>query len=457
MISTSPQTKSLGWLGIVRLGLVQSALGAIVALATSTLNRVMVVEEAMPAVLPAAFVAWHYVVQLSRPHWGHGSDLGQRRTPWIIGGMGVLALGAILATDATTMMSVSPVLATVMAVVAFSMIGAGVGASGTSLLALLAMRVAPERRPAAASITWIMMIAGIVLSAGISGALLQPFSAQRLAMVASSVAGIGFLLTLLAVWGAEGEGAAQTVSAAPTAPAVPRPSFGEALAEIKADPLARRFTIFVFVSMLAYSAQELILEPFAGLLFHMTPGQSAQLSAMQHGGVLLGMILVGVLGARFGDKKSLWMRRWTIAGCVGSALALGGLAAASVVGPAWPLKPTVFVLGFANGVFAVSAIGSMMGLAGAGRGAREGVRMGVWGAAQAGAFAIGGFVGAVGVSALRGVFHQTVLAFLVVFAAEALVFLASALLASRLDAEPARARVSAEIDTAPVQFGGARG
>jgi len=452
MTPTTPSSAKLGWLGIVRLGLVQSALGAIVALATSTLNRVMVVEEATPAVLPAAFVAWHYVVQLSRPHWGHGSDLGQRRTPWIIGGMGVLALGAILATDATTMMAQAPVVATIMAILAFSMIGAGVGAAGTSLLALLAMRVAPERRPAAASITWIMMIAGIVLSAAVSGALLQPFSAQRLAMVATGVAGIAFFVTLLAVWRAEGE---ETV--APVVSTTRRPSFGEAIAEIKADPLARRFTIFVFVSMLAYSAQELILEPFAGLIFKMTPGQSAQLSAVQHGGVLLGMVVVGVLGARFGDKRSLWMRRWTIAGCVGSALALGGLAAASLVGPAWPLKPTVFVLGFANGMFAVSAIGSMMGLAGAGRGAREGVRMGVWGAAQAGAFAIGGFVGAVGVSTLRGVFHQPAPAFLSVFAAEALIFLLSALLASRLDATPARARSADDIDLAPVQFGGARG
>jgi BCD family chlorophyll transporter-like MFS transporter len=446
------KSKSLGWLGIVRLGLVQSALGAIVALATSTLNRVMVVEEAMPAVLPAAFVAWHYAVQLSRPHWGHGSDLGRRRTPWILGGMGALALGAILATDATVMMRASPVLATLMAIGAFSMIGAGVGAAGTSLLALLAMRVSPERRPAAASITWIMMIAGIVLSASLSGALLQPFSAQRLALVASGVAGIGFLLTVLAVWGAEGEGEAEA-----PASSAHRPSFNEALAEIKADPLARRFTIFVFVSMLAYSAQELILEPFAGLLFNMTPGQSAQLSGMQHGGVLLGMILVGVLGARFGDKKSLWMRRWTIAGCVGSALALGGLAAASVVGPSWPLAPTVFVLGFANGVFAVSAIGSMMGLAGAGKGSRAGVRMGVWGAAQAGAFAIGGFVGAVGVGALRAILHQTVPAFLIVFALEAVVFLISALLAARLDTVAARSPASADAAPQAIQFGGARG
>ena len=78
--------KSLGWLGIARLGLVQTALGSIVVLTTSTLNRVMMVELALPAVLPAALVAWHYAVQLSRPRWGHGSDGGARRTPWIVGG-----------------------------------------------------------------------------------------------------------------------------------------------------------------------------------------------------------------------------------------------------------------------------------------------------------------------------------------------------------------------------------
>jgi BCD family chlorophyll transporter-like MFS transporter len=446
------KSASLGWLGIVRLGLVQSALGAIVALATSTLNRVMVVEEAMPAIIPAAFVAWHYVVQLSRPRWGHGSDLGHRRTPWIIGGMGVLAIGAILATDATVMMASSRIAGSVLALLSFSMIGAGVGASGTSLLALLATRVAPTRRPAAASITWLMMISGIVVCASVSGALLQPFSAQRLAMVASAVAGIGFLTALFAVWGMEGDGEAVGASA----PSSVKPSFKDVLAEIRADPLSRRFTIFVFVSMLAYSAQELILEPFAGLVFNFSPGQSAQLSGLQHGGVLLGMILVGVAGARFGDKKSLWMRYWTIAGCIGSAAALGGLGAASLVGPAWPLAPTVFVLGFANGVFAVSAIGSMMGLAGAGHGSREGARMGVWGAAQAAAFAIGGFMGATGVGALRGLFHAPGMAFLVVFTAEAGVFLASALLASRLD-RPAPAAPSSDIVPAAVEFGVAPG
>ncbi|MDB5665679.1 MAG: transporter [Cypionkella sp.] len=70
----------LSWFSIVRLGLVQLCLGAIVVLTTSTLNRLMVVEAALPAVLPGLLVALHYGVQISRPNWGFRSDSGGDRT-----------------------------------------------------------------------------------------------------------------------------------------------------------------------------------------------------------------------------------------------------------------------------------------------------------------------------------------------------------------------------------------
>jgi len=97
---------SLGWAGIVRLGLVQTALGAIVVLTTSTMNRLMVVELALPATLPGLLVGVHYAVQILRPRLGFGSDVGGRRTPWILGGMAVLGLGAVLAALAIAWMGV---------------------------------------------------------------------------------------------------------------------------------------------------------------------------------------------------------------------------------------------------------------------------------------------------------------------------------------------------------------
>ncbi|VVS99984.1 Bacteriochlorophyll synthase 44.5 kDa chain [Sphingomonas sp. EC-HK361] len=416
----------MGWVSIVRLGLVQSAIGAMVMLATSLLNRVMVVEYALPAALPAGLVAWHYAVQLSRPAWGHGSDKGRRRTPWIVGGMGMLALGSVLAVDTLTLLAARSWSGYALAIGAFAMIGAGVGAAGTSLLALLAAKVDPARRPAAAAITWIMMIAGIVVTAGIAGALIDPFSQGRLALVVGGVALAAFLVSLLAVIGVEG--VATPVAEAADAPA---PDMRAALVEMWSDAEARRFTVFVFVSMLAYSMQDMILEPFAGLLFGYTPGQSTQLSGVQHGGVLVGMILVGVGASAFGGRSAAGLRRWIFAGCVGSAVALAGLAIGARMGAAWPLAANIALLGFANGVFAVAAIGAMMSLAGAGGARREGIRMGVWGAAQAIAFGLGGLTGAAGVDALRVLIGKTDRAFTLVFAAEALLFLAAAALALR--------------------------
>ena len=127
----------------------------------------------------------------------------------------------------------------------------------------------------------------------------------------------------------------------------------------------------------------------------------AQLAGFQHGGVLIGMVLVGLLGTLIHGEKTAYMKRCTLFGCVASAVGLIGLAAAGFMPHAWPLRPTVFLLGFANGTFAVSALGLMMSYAGASRKSGEGIRVGVWGAAQAAAFSIGGFAGATGLDVMR--------------------------------------------------------
>jgi len=424
----------LSWFEIVRLGLVQTALGAIVVLTTSTLNRVMVVELALPAMLPGALVGLHYVIQLSRPLWGHGSDAGGARTPWIIGGMAVLALGGVLAALATALAATAVWAGVALATFAFILIGGGVGASGTSLLALLATDVAPERRAPAASITWIMMIMGFALTAGLAGSFLDPFTLTRLVAVTAVVCAIAFSLCTVAVWGVERAGHAARAAAARSGRAL---SFKDAVSAVWAEPKARRFTVFVFIAMLAYSTQDLILEPFSGLVFAMTPGESTQLAGMQHGGVLIGMIAVAILGARLSGSAFGRRQHWVVGGCVASSFALAAIAAASLAGPGWPLAPTIFVLGLANGAFAVAAIGAMMGLAGADGPGKEGVRVGLWGAAQAIAFALGGFLGAAAIDLTRALFDDVSLAFALVFAAEAVLFLFAARLALSVeDAEP---------------------
>ncbi len=418
-----------GWGSIARLGLVQAAIGAMVMISTSLLNRVMMVELALVAALPAGLVAWHYAVQLSRPLWGHGSDKGRRRTPWIVGGMGVLALGTVIAVDAAVMMRGGGVAGYALAIAGYAMIGAGVGAAGTSLLALLATGVAPERRAGAAAVTWIMMVAGIAVSAGIVGALIEPFSFARLALVSGGAVLAAFLLAIVAVWRLEPARLSVVEHA--------QQSFPDALRSIWQDRTARRFTLFVFVSMLAYSMQDLILEPFGGLVFSLSPGATTQLSGVHHGGVLAGMIVTGLLGSAFAGRRKVDLDRWIVAGCALSAIALIGLAIGASDPAHWPLLFNLAVLGLGNGIFAAAAIGAMMGLASAGGDHRSGTRMGVWGAAQAIAFGLGGLTGALAVDLLRAGSAADSFAFQAAFSGEAALFLISALLALQSN-RPAR-------------------
>lgn len=224
----------------------------------------------------------------------------------------------------------------------------------------------------------------------------------------------------------------------PTTERLEKRDFIAAFREVWREAEARRFTIFVFISMLAYSAQDLILEPFAGLVFHLTPGQSTSLGGIQHGGVLLGMILVALAGSAHGRGRFGSMRFWAVAGCLGSALAFAGLTFSAFAGADYPLRANVFALGVSNGAFAVAAIGSMMGLANSGRKKREGTRMGLWGAAQALAFGLGGFLGTVAVDLMRALVQDPAGAYATVFAVEAALFIMSALIALRLGAMVSR-------------------
>ncbi|NDA42794.1 MAG: hypothetical protein EBX78_04135, partial [Gammaproteobacteria bacterium] len=249
--------------------------------------------------------------QVLRPRLGYGSDLGGRRTPWIIGGMVVLGAGAVGAALATAMMPAQLWLGIACAVIAFLAIGIGVGACGTNMLVLLSTSVPKERLAAAATVTWVMMIIGFIITTVVAGKMLEPFSLGRLVEVTTSVAAAAFLLTCLAVF-------------------------------------------------------------------------------------------------------------------------------------AWPIKPTVFLLGLANGGYAVAAIGSMMGLVGRGRESREGTRMGLWGAAQALAFGIGGIAATGAVDLARALTGSLPAAYGAVFVAEAALFIVATAFAVRLSREDTQS--SMEID-----------
>ena len=430
---SASESTYLTWPQIARLGLVQASLGSIVVLTTSLLNRVMVVELALPAILPGALVALHYFIQLIRPRMGFGSDQTRRASPWIRGGILVLASGGVLAAASTILLSSSVGLGIALATVAFLMIGIGVSSSGTALLVLLAKRVEPKKKAAAATCVWLMMIFGFAFTASVSGKFLTPFSFERLLMVSSTVSVIAVVVTYLAIWGMESpavktEQFTSNTDEAETASSPMKVSFREAFAEVWRESRVRSFTWFVFVSMLAYSSQDLILEPFAAVAFGFSPAETTTLSGLQNGGVLLGMLFLAFITSKAKSQTLTSLSTWTIGGCLASAFAMLGLVLSGPIDNVIFFKVSVFLLGIFNGAFSIAAIGSMMQFASVGSAQREGVRMGIWGASQAMAFGLGGIIGTGLSDIARIVLGDPASAYAFVFFLEGFLFVVAAYL-----------------------------
>jgi BCD family chlorophyll transporter-like MFS transporter len=402
---------TLGWGGIIRLCLVNAAIGGMAALPVNLFNRLMTVELALPALLPGLLVALHYAVQISRPVWGHRSDAKGGRTPFILGGTLCVGLG-LIATAWGIAYAPSTGIALIVWVLAYMAIGFGIGAAGTSFLALLATASSDQRKGAAAMVAWLMLIAGAIFASIGTGIALKPYSPERLMQVVPVVAAIAFLVALIGTWRVEGR-----LGAAPEPEA---PSLGLALRATWNDPAAKAFTGFVFLSIFAFYLSELILEPFAGHIHGLTPDASTKLSGGKDGASLAGMIAAGLLST-FGIGS---LRGWAVIGCVISAIGLFGLGAGA------PLVAFTVVLGLGNGLFVIGAIGSMMRLAAEREGA-TGTRMGVFGAAQAIAAGLAGLV-ATGTLDLARIAFSDAAAYGLVFGLEAVLFLAAALVALRL-------------------------
>ena len=403
---------TVSWLTIARLCLVNMAIGGLAALPVNLFNRLMTVELALPALLPGLLVALHYGVQLTRPVWGHRSDAKGGRTPFILGGITLTACAIIAAAWAIHVAATSQSLALLIWVIAYAALGLGIGAAGTSFLALLATVTSSKGKGAAATVAWLFLIAGAIIASIGTGIALEPYSAPRLVAVVSCVGLIAVALCFVATFGIERR--------LGTAPAPEHTALGPALRATWEDPAARRFTGFVFLSILAFYLSELIFEPFAGHVHGLSPEDSTKLSGGKDGAALVGMILAGVLSAfRIGS-----LRAWAVAGCIVSAIGLVAL------GAQMPLIPSSVALGLGNGLFVTGAVGSMMLLSSEREGS-TGIRMGVFGAAQAVAAGAAGLI-ATGMLDLVRLILPDATAYATVFTLEAALFIAAAVVALRI-------------------------
>ena len=376
---------------LLRLSMFQVSIGMALALLNGTLNRVMIVELGVPAALVAAMVALPFVLAPMRALIGHRSDthrslLGWKRVPYLwlgtlvqFGGFAIMPFALILLSGDTT----GPAwVGTWSAALAFLLVGVGINTTQTAGLALATDLAAPASRPRVVALLYVMLLLGMVVSASVYGVLLRDFRQVELIQIIQGTALATLLMNLVALWKQEPR------NPAATAPTRERPSFSDACTRLFARTGTLRFLCVVALGTMAFSMQDILLEPYGGAILGMPVGATSALTAMLAGGSLLGFAWAARLLARHMDPCRL-----------AGLGALAGIVAFCAVLFAAPLtSPTLFragvtLIGFGGGFFAVGTLTAAMQLD---SGGLSGLALGAWGAVQTtavgGAIALGGFM-----------------------------------------------------------------
>jgi BCD family chlorophyll transporter-like MFS transporter len=260
------------------------------------------------------------------------------------------------------------------AAVAFLLVGAGLHTTQTVGLALATDLAPTESHPKVVALLCMMLLLGMVASALIFGALLANFSEVKLIQVIQGAAVVTMVLNMVALWKQEARDPSRTA-------ALPQqPSFAEAWRSFNSGPLARRQLVALGLGTVAFSMQDILLEPYGGQVLHLTVGQTTALTAMLAVGGLCGFGLAARMLGRGADPYRL------------AALAtLVGLVAFSCVVFSAPLDSQILfgvgvgLIGFGAGTFGHCTLTAAMGMARAGQ---VGLALGVWGAVQASAAGI---------------------------------------------------------------------
>lgn len=396
---------------LLRLSLFQVSVGMASVMLLGTLNRVMIVELSVPAMIVALMIALPVLIAPFRALLGfrsdtHRSAIGWKRVPylwfgslWQMGGLAIMPFALIVLSGDQTL---GPTWAgEVLAALAFLLTGLGLHMTQTAGLALASDRATDETRPRVVALLYVMFLIGMGVSAIVVGWLLRDFSALRLIQVVQGAAVVTLALNLVALWKQE---SVRPMSAEERA--APRPKFSDAWADYARGGDAGRLLAVVFIGTMAFNMQDVLLEPYGGHILGLSVSATTLLTALW------------ALGALFGfGLAAKWLARGLSAYRMASRGILIGIVAFSAVIFSDPMhSPPLFFagaagIGLGGGLFAVSTLTAAMTMPASGIAGR-GLALGAWGAAQATAaglsIALGGTIrDAVNTLATSGALGET--------------------------------------------------
>jgi len=375
---------------LLRLALFQVSVGMALTLLVGTLNRVMIVELGVAALLVSAMIALPLLFGPFRALIGFKSDVhrsafGWRRVPYLwfgtllqFGGFAIMPFALLLlGGDHSAPMWTG----TAGAALAFLMVGAGAHTVQTAGLALATDLATPEQRPRVVALLYLFLLAGMIVGGVAYAWLLAEFSSLRLIQVIQGAAVVSVCLNGIALWKQE---ARDRVRAALP---VEKVRFADAWRGFTEGGRSTRLLVAVGLGAAGFSMQDVLLEPFGGEVLGMGVGGTSLLTALTAGGAVCAF----ALAARRLERGTDACRLAAVGALIGVGAFVAILLSGVMVSPL-ALQVGAVLIGLGGGFFLVGTLTAAMDLE---MSERNGLAMGAWGAVQATSMGVAVIIGGV--------------------------------------------------------------
>ncbi|MFQ3568641.1 MAG: BCD family MFS transporter [Aggregatilineales bacterium] len=374
----------------IKIGFFHLGSGMADIITTGIWNRIMISDLGFSATPIGLLVSLRYFLAPLGVWAGRMSDEhaigGYRRLFWVWSGRLMMAVSIAILGLVTAQIARGDVVDAIdWILIAGSLLlfSLGNAFSGSTFLALIYDRSAPNQRGRAVGIVWTFLLLGFTIGGILFGALLptddtpdiadglafSPDTLQNLFLFAALLFGVLWFVSLL------GEEKRVKPAAAP-APTVaetkPKTSLREDLKLAWGNRQTRFFFWYLGLSMLFAFSQDLILEPFAADVFGMEPNVTTRFSAYWGSMAILGTIAFLILSRRI-KRLTNTIMGYVGVGLLAATFALFALSSLAEIRGL--VTPGLILLGLGLGIWNVGTLGLMMDMSPFGR---AGTFLGFW-------------------------------------------------------------------------------
>lgn len=431
--------KAIFRINLVRLALFQMGFGIMLGFLHDTLNRVMTSDLGISSTIVFGLISLKELLAVFGVKvWaGNLSDrtsiMGYKRTPFILFGLVACVVAFVLAPSAAYEVTVRSgnlldVFASALTdfallklVLIFVTFGFGLQVATTSYYALIADYVGEANIGKVTSSSWTLMVLTTVVSVRMMGMYLDHYTPERL-MHVSEVAGVvALVIGLIAVVGVEKRNAESHAKKKEKTL-----SFAQSIQLLSSSPNTLLFAFYIFITIFALFANEIVMDPFGADVFGMKVGETTKLFRPTMGGTqLIFMLLVGFLMNKIGNKRAVYI------GNTFCTVGFGMIIASGLMLDQTLLRVALVVTGMGLGASSIANITMMMTMTAG----RSGIYIGLWGTAQSLAMFIGHFGAGIIRDVVFGMTGNFMHAYIGIFGMEIIAFTISSLTLPRISKE----------------------